>query len=379
MEQFSTWEKKCFVCLVVENRISCCRRDPKHISNGVVPPWSQTSDCNLNRHAGALSKRSMNTVVTGGGGYFGYNLGCALAKLGASVVLLDTQEPIWEIPNGVVFIQADVRDYDVLFAVCEGADCVFHAAAYGMSGLEQLQKEKIESINVGGTKLIIEVCKQQNIPRLIYTSTVNVVFGGNPIEDGDEETVPYFPLEKVNIQKGLFRFKFGDPSTKMNWVHVQNLVKAHILAAVALTSERNYIASGQAYYINDGKNVNLFEWITPLFEKLGCSPPWIRIPTCFVYVAATAMEYLHLALKPVIEFTPLLTRNEMWNQEDPTEALEQPCRLKPMKMVALTAVFYTEQDLTFCGTSPVIVFTWGANLATRTGEGHNVYFERWAL
>ncbi|CAM5088530.1 unnamed protein product [Natator depressus] len=339
MEQFSTWEKKCCVCLVIENRISCCRRDPKHISNGVVPPWSQTSDCNLNRHAGALSKRSMNTVVTGGGGYFGYNLGCALAKLGASVVLLDTQEPTWEIPNGVVFIQADVRDYDVLFAVCEGADCVFHAAAYGMSGLEQLQKEKIESINVGGTKLIIEVCKQQNIPRLIYTSTVNVVFGGNPIEDGDEETVPYFPLEKhidhysktksiadqmvlaangtpvaggdklrtcvlrspgiygpgeqrhlprvaVNIQKGMFRFKFGDPSTKMNWVHVQNLVKAHILAAVALTSERNYIASGQAYYINDGKNVNLFEWITPLFEKLGYSPPWIRIPTCFVYVAA---------------------------------------------------------------------------------------------
>uniref|UniRef100_A0A8C3I535 Short chain dehydrogenase/reductase family 42E, member 2 n=1 Tax=Chrysemys picta bellii TaxID=8478 RepID=A0A8C3I535_CHRPI len=235
-----------------------------------------------------LSKRSMNTVVTGGGGYFGYNLGCALAKSGASVVLLDIQEPIWEIPNGVVFIQADVRDYDALFAICEGADCVFHAAAYGMSGLEQVST-------------IISFCKQQNIPRLIYTSTVNVVFGGNPIEDGDEETVPYFPLEKVfclyyfllkrgdklrtcvlrppgiygpgeqrhlprvvNIQKGLFRFRFGDPSAKMNWVHVQNLVQAHILAAVALTSERNYIASGQAYYINDGKNVNLFEWITPL-------------------------------------------------------------------------------------------------------------------
>jgi len=43
----------------------------------------------------------------------------------------------------------------------------------------------------------IIVCKQRNIPRLIYTSTVNVVFGGNPIEEGDEETVPYFPLEKV--------------------------------------------------------------------------------------------------------------------------------------------------------------------------------------
>ncbi|XP_067407588.1 putative short-chain dehydrogenase/reductase family 42E member 2 [Emydura macquarii macquarii] len=344
----------------------CVSGDKKSYLMLVVTPWSQISDCNLNQHAGALSKRSMNAVVTGGGGYFGYSLGCALAKSGASVILLDIQKPFWEIPNGIVFIQADVRDYDALFAACEGADCLFHAASYGMSGLEQLQKEKIESINVGGTKLIIEVCKHQNIPRLIYTSSVNVVFGGNPIKDGDEETVPYLPLEKhidhysktksiadqmilaangtplaggdklhtcvlrppgiygpgeqrhlprvaANVQRGLFRFRFGDPSAQMNWVHVQNLVQAHILAAEALTSERNYIASGQAYYINDGKNVNLFEWITPLFEKLGYSQPWIRIPTCLVYIAATTMEYLHLALKPVIEFRPLLTRNEVMN------------------------------------------------------------------
>ncbi|XP_074866922.1 LOW QUALITY PROTEIN: putative short-chain dehydrogenase/reductase family 42E member 2 [Carettochelys insculpta] len=359
-------EKKLFCMSGTESHIPHYRCDSKHTSDGEVPSWSQTSDCSLNQHAAALIKRSMNIVVTGGGGYFGYNLGCALAKSGASVVLLDTQKPIWEIPSGIVFIQADVRDYDALFAACEGADIVFHAAAYGMSGSEQLQKGKIESINIGGTKLIIEVCKQQNIPRLIYTSTVNVVFGGNLIEDGDEETVPYFPLEKhidyysktksiadqmvlaangtptaggdklrtcvlrppgiygpgeqrhlprvsVNIQRGLFRFRFGDPSAQMNWVHVQNLVQAHILAAAALTSERNYIASGQAYYINDGENVNLFEWITPLFEKLGCSQPWIRIPTYFVYIAATTMEYLHLALKPLIEFTPLLTRNEVQN------------------------------------------------------------------
>ncbi|XP_039349427.1 putative short-chain dehydrogenase/reductase family 42E member 2 isoform X4 [Mauremys reevesii] len=320
MEQFSTWEKKCFVCLVIENRIACYRHDPKHISNGVVPPWSQTSDCNLNRHAGALSKRSMNTVVTGGGGFFGYNLGCALAKSGASVVLLDIQEPIWEIPNGVVFIQADVRDYDALLAICEGADCVFHAAAYGMSGLEQLQKEKIESINVGGTKLIIEVCKQQNIPRLIYTSTVNVVFGGNPIEDGDEETVPYFPLEKhidhysktKSIADQMVLAANGTPVAGGDKLRTCVLRPPGIYGP----GEQRHlprVASGQAYYINDGKNVNLFEWITPLFEKLGCSPPWIRIPTCFVYVAATAMEYLHLTLKPVIEFTPLLTRNEVRN------------------------------------------------------------------
>ncbi|NWR63467.1 D42E1 reductase, partial [Bucorvus abyssinicus] len=305
-------------------------------------------------------------VVTGGGGYCGYKLGCALANAGASVVLYDIHKPIWEIPNGVECIQADVRDYDAVFAACEGADCVFHVASYGMSGREQLHREEIETINIHGTRLIIDACKKRNIARLIYTSTVNVVFGGLPIEDGDEETLPYFPIEKhvdhysrtksiaeqmvlaangtplagggtlhtcvlrppgiygpeeqrhlprlaKNIERGLLSFRFGDPSAKMNWVHAANLVQAQILAAEALTLEKNYIASGQVYFINDGEEFNLFEWLTPLFERLGCSKPWIRIPTSFVYASAMVMEYLHLMLKPFVELSPLLTRNEVQN------------------------------------------------------------------
>ncbi|XP_059572306.1 LOW QUALITY PROTEIN: putative short-chain dehydrogenase/reductase family 42E member 2 [Alligator mississippiensis] len=362
---FSMGKKLCCVS-GDRNGLSFCRHDTKYIPNGVVPPWRQTSTYNLNGHAGVLSKRSMKAVVTGGGGYFGYSLGCALAKSGASVILYDIQKPPSEVPNGAAFIQADVRNYDALFAACEGADCVFHVASYGMSGLEQLQRKQVESINIGGTKFIIDVCKQRNVPRLVYTSTINVVFGGNHIEEGDEETVPYFPLEKHidhysktksiadqmvlaanasllsggdklrtcvlrppgiygpqeqrhlpriarNIERGFFRFRFGEPTAQMNWVHVENLVQAHILAAEALTSEKNYIASGQAYYINDGENVNLFEWITPLFEKLGYSQPWIRIPTSLVYAAATTIEYLHFTLRPLLEVSPLLTRNEVWN------------------------------------------------------------------
>ena len=40
-------------------------------------------------------------------------------------------------------------------------------------------------------------CIKHNIPRLVYTSTCNVVFGGKIIENGDE-SLPYFPIEKVN-------------------------------------------------------------------------------------------------------------------------------------------------------------------------------------
>ncbi|NXY06933.1 D42E1 reductase, partial [Pteruthius melanotis] len=305
-------------------------------------------------------------VVTGGGGYCGYKLGCALANVGASVVLCDIHKPMWLIPNGVVWIETDIRDYNAILAACEGADCVFHVASYGMSGTEQLHKEEIESVNINGTRFILSACKQQNIPRLVYTSSVNVVFGGLPIEDGDEESLPYFPIDKLVdhysrtksiaeqmilaangsllagggilhtcvlrppgiygpeeqrhlprlakiIERRLLSFKFGDPTVKMNWIHVENFVQAHILAAEALTREKSYIASGQVYFIHDGEKSNLFEWLTPLFERLGCSKPWIRIPTSLVYASATLMEHLHAILRPFVDLPPLLTRNEVQN------------------------------------------------------------------
>uniref|UniRef100_A0A667XE09 Short chain dehydrogenase/reductase family 42E, member 2 n=1 Tax=Myripristis murdjan TaxID=586833 RepID=A0A667XE09_9TELE len=305
-------------------------------------------------------KRKM--LVTGGGGYFGFKLGRALASQGLSVILLDLHKPTWDTPDGAAFYQCDIRDYSSLYKVCDGVECIFHTASYGMSGPEQLRKEQVESVNVGGTNNVIKVCKERGIPKLVYTSTINVVFAGKPIEDGDEDSVPcvsldmhidhysrtkaiaeqmvlsangcsakggvllrtcvlrpggiYGPderrhLHRVNVERRLFSFSFGDPEARMNWVHVDNLVLAHTLAAEALTSKRHCVASGQAYFINDGESVNLFEWLTPLFENLGYSRPLMHLPVSLVYMAAILMEYLHVALRPIIEIPLLFTRNEV--------------------------------------------------------------------
>ncbi|KAM8960490.1 putative short-chain dehydrogenase/reductase family 42E member 2 [Pelodytes ibericus] len=339
------------------------RSASKQRPNGVLLHQSRALACTPSAHLGNGHSGITKALVTGGAGYVGHNLGCTLIKLGVSVVLFDIDMPEWEIPTGAVFIQSDVRDYDSLYKACEGVDCVFHVASIGMSGSQQLQKQKIESINIGGTKVVIDVCVQRNIPRLIYTSTVNVVFGGNGIEDGDE-TVPYLPLDKhldhysrtkavadqmtlaangsllkdgnklhtcvlrppgiygpderrhlprlaMNVERRLLCFKFASRSTKMNWIHLCNLVEAHLLAAKALTASKGFIASGKAYYIHDGENVNLFEWLHPLFEKLGFRDPWLTLPSSFVYTAACLLEYVHIALKPIWNLNPLLTRIEV--------------------------------------------------------------------
>ncbi|XP_075035805.1 putative short-chain dehydrogenase/reductase family 42E member 2 [Mixophyes fleayi] len=331
-------------------------------SNGVVPHQTRISTCMPSAHPGTWEIAKV--MVTGGAGYLGHNLGCTLIKLGYSVILFDIHKPNWELPNRATFIQGDIRDYDSLYKACEGVDCVFHVASFGMSGYQQLQKKQIESINVGGTQIVIDVCIQRNIPRLIYTSTVNVVFGGNYIEEGDEETTHYYPLDKqvdhysktktiadqmilaangtplmggsrlltcvlrppgiygpderrhlprlvANAEKRLLCFKFWNDRTKMNWIHLYNLIEAHVLAAEALTASKGYIASGKAYYIHDGEHVNFHEWFHPMFKKLGFPDPWITLPCSLVYAAALILEYVHLVLRPFIDLNPLLTRNEV--------------------------------------------------------------------
>ncbi|XP_053469311.1 putative short-chain dehydrogenase/reductase family 42E member 2 [Ictalurus furcatus] len=340
-------------------------------ANGAVKALCSSPECSTSvrlesteqiRRGGGGEK----VLVTGGAGFFGFRLGKALARQGISVILLDLHQPRFELPDGAVFLQGDVRDYDTLYKVCAGVDCIFHTASYGMSGPEQLRKEQVESVNVGGTNNTINVCCERGISRLVYTSTVNVVFAGKPIEDGDEDSVPCVPLDKhidhysrtkaiaehlvltanrrplhgggllqtcvlrpsgiygpgerrhlhrvmVNVERRLFSFTFGDPEARMNWVHVDNLVTAHVLAAEGLTPERGCVANGQAYFINDGESVNVFDWMTPLFERLGYARPLIRLPVSLVYSAAFLMEQLHVALRPVMEIPLLLTRNEVRN------------------------------------------------------------------
>ncbi|KAM4723017.1 short-chain dehydrogenase/reductase family 42E member 1 [Rhinophrynus dorsalis] len=303
-------------------------------------------------------------LITGGGGYFGHRLGCTLNQKGVNVILFDVQKPVLELPKGIRFVQGDVRSLSELQDAFTGVSCVFHTASYGMSGREQLQKKRIEEINVKGTDNVIKACINKSVPSLVYTSTFNVVFGGQVIKNGDE-TLPYLPLNlhkdhysrtksvaekmvlKANnhnlanktgilrtcslraagiygpgeqrhlpriinyLERGLFKFVYGDPQSLVEFVHVDNLVLAHILACEGLKSAKNHIASGQPYFVSDGKPVNNFEFLRPFVEGLGYSYPTFRIPLSLVYFVAFLTEWIHFFVSPVYNFQPLLTRTEV--------------------------------------------------------------------
>nr|XP_033797338.1 short-chain dehydrogenase/reductase family 42E member 1 isoform X2 [Geotrypetes seraphini]XP_033797339.1 short-chain dehydrogenase/reductase family 42E member 1 isoform X2 [Geotrypetes seraphini]XP_033797340.1 short-chain dehydrogenase/reductase family 42E member 1 isoform X2 [Geotrypetes seraphini]XP_033797341.1 short-chain dehydrogenase/reductase family 42E member 1 isoform X2 [Geotrypetes seraphini] len=304
-------------------------------------------------------------LITGGSGYFGYRLGCALHKKGVNVILFDVRKPAHDVPEGVKFMAGDVRCLSDIEKALNNVSCVFHSASYGMSGKEQLNRRLIEDVNVNGAENVIQACQRQGVPSLVYTSTCNVVFGGQIIKNGDE-SLPYLPLhlhpdhysrtkslaemkvleangstlEKgkgalstcalrpagiygpgeqkhlpriVNyIESGLFKFVYGDPDSLVQFVHVDNLVSAHILASEALKPDRRCIAAGQSYFISDGKPVNNFEFFRPLVESLGYRFPTIRLPISFVYFFAFLTEQIHFLVGRIYNFQPLLTRTEVY-------------------------------------------------------------------
>ncbi len=217
-------------------------------SDGFVVVFMRPSDHMSGGKSGSKSG-GVRCLITGANGYFGRRLASTLltetdansSSLGESIariVLFDVSKPLRD-PNppvpdfaaalesgSVVKVSGDIRNrsdvdsaFDALIApLSSGAVAtdliIFHAASFGMSGKEMVaDPQKVRDINVRGTMHLLEAAgkflsadqKDNNnnsgftrTVRFVYTSTFNVVFGGDPantIVNGDENT-PYLPLKK---------------------------------------------------------------------------------------------------------------------------------------------------------------------------------------
>ena len=91
------------------------------------------------------------------------------------------------------------------------------------------------------------------------------------------------------MRRGLYVFTIGDVSNLCDWVHVDNLVHAHLLAGAAVlpVSDSNAwpdtTACGRAYFISDGAPINNFDFLAPICELVGIRKPALRLPTAFAY------------------------------------------------------------------------------------------------
>jgi len=126
----------------------------------------------------------MRVLITGGAGRLGINVCQAFLKDGFQVRVLDLDTPrnrkgVWELGEKVEVMWGDVTQPELVRRAIEGVDTVVHMAAI-LPPVAYEKPELAARVNVGGTRVIVDLIKEKGgrIP-LVYTSSV-AVFGPTP-------------------------------------------------------------------------------------------------------------------------------------------------------------------------------------------------------
>jgi 3beta-hydroxy-Delta5-steroid dehydrogenase / steroid Delta-isomerase len=290
-------------------------------------------------------------LVTGGSGFVGANLVTELLARGLEVRSFDrAASPLGEHPR-LQTIVGDITDTADVAKAVDGVDTVIHTAAIidlmGGASVTEEYRQRSFGVNVGGTQNLVRAAQQAGVKRFVYTASNSVVMGGQVVAGGDE-TLPYtqrfndlYTETKVIAEKfvlgengvgdmltcsirpsgiwgrgdqTMFRKVFesvlaghvkvlvGSKHVKLDNSYVHNLIHGFILAAEHLVPGGT--APGQAYFVNDGEPINMFEFSRPVIEACGESVPRLRVPGKLVWFAMTVWQWLHFRLgvpKPLIE------------------------------------------------------------------------------
>jgi len=112
-------------------------------------------------------------AVTGASGHIGANLVRELIGRGYEVVVLIRQTSLALEGLDVVKVQGDISDKQSLCRAFRDVDQVYHLAAY--ISIQSGEKEKLDSINVEGTRNVLEACQSEAVSTLIYFSSIHAL------------------------------------------------------------------------------------------------------------------------------------------------------------------------------------------------------------
>jgi len=115
----------------------------------------------------------MNITVFGGSGFLGSHVCDKLSDAGHSVSIFDLVASKWLRPDQSMFI-GNILDLEAMEEAVSGADIVFNFA--GIADLEEAMSRPRETVevNILGNVNILEACRNNNVKRYIFASTIYV-------------------------------------------------------------------------------------------------------------------------------------------------------------------------------------------------------------
>ncbi len=255
-------------------------------------------------------------LVTGGCGFIGSHLVDALLRDEHEVVILDNlssgkMENIQHVSTEVQFYKEDVRDLDALRVLMNGVDYVCHEAAISSVPGSIADPLTANEVNVTGTLNVLMAAREAKVKRVIFASS-SAVYGDAPTLPKIETMRPMpmspyaasklagetcmqvfyhsYGLETVSLRYfNVFgprqdphsqyaavipRFItallnddkptiYGDGTQSRDFVYVQNVVQANLLAMRAEQTR------GEAVNISCGKATSINTLLSTLCELCG--------------------------------------------------------------------------------------------------------------
>ena len=269
----------------------------------------------------------MKILVTGGGGFLGSAVCRQLAAGGHDVVALQRRPATHLEPFGVLSVEADISDADMVLRAAQGCGAIVHTA--GKAGIWG-EPEAYRRVNVDGTANVLRACTEQGIPILVHTSSPSVVHAGGDIEGGDESlpladhfSAPYpetkaqaerlvtqangDTLRTVSLRPHLIwgpgdphilprlldKAKGGSlalpaPHKVIDTVFVENAALAHVLALNELFEAGR--CAGKAYFVTNHEPLPQGEIIRRLLAALGVEVKIRAVPASVAMAAGALAE-----------------------------------------------------------------------------------------
>ena len=146
----------------------------------------------------------MRLLVLGGAGYIGSHTAVELLESGHDVVIVDSLVTGYEaaVPEGAIFYQGDIRDYDFLNSLfkMEAIDAVIHFAAFSLVGESVTDPLKYYENNLYGTKVLLKAMIDNGVNKIVFSSTA-ATYGepeNIPILE-DDRTCPTNPYGETKL------------------------------------------------------------------------------------------------------------------------------------------------------------------------------------
>jgi nucleoside-diphosphate-sugar epimerase len=220
----------------------------------------------------------ITSLVTGGAGFIGSHIVEELARRGHAVRVLDDfstgkPENLASVRDRVTIFEGDVRDLALCRRAAAGADYVFHEAAQ-ISVPKSIEDPVLnDAVNVGGTLNVLWAAKEGGAKKFVLASSTSV-YGDNP-DLPKRETMSGIPLSPYALSKWMgerycqsFSRIYGVPAVALRYFNVfgpRQDPRSQYAAAVPIFITR-MLGGEQPVIYGDGEQTRDFVYVEDVVQ-----------------------------------------------------------------------------------------------------------------